>query len=154
MKCPECGYDMGKSSKCLRCGYTVRAIVPVDPETIEHEEPKKTKVINADDVRVSRGHGGGLFDSIFGGGLGSIFGGGIGSLFDSLFGGFSLFGEDEDAGYEYDPKYYDDFGNEIELPDEFERESVEISTVEFMEEEPQADKKKKKDDRGDRGGKK
>ena len=145
MKCPECGYDMGKSAKCLRCGYTVRAIVPVDPEKIEHEEPTKTKVIGADDVRVSRASGGGLFDSIFGG-FGGLFGGTFGGLFGSLFGDF--FGEDEDAGYEYDPKYYDDFGNEIDLPDEFERESVEISTVEFMEEDPKErkGKHKKKDD--------
>ena len=143
MKCPECGHDMGKSSKCLRCGYTVRAIVPVDPEKIEKEE-EPTKVISADDVHVSRSNGGGLFDSIFGG-LGSLFGGGIGGLFDSIFGGFgSLFGEDEDTGYEYDPKYYDAFGNEIDLPDEFERESVEIHSVEFMEEDPKDAKHKKK----------
>ena len=156
MKCPECGHDMGKSSKCLRCGYTVRAIVPVDPEKIEQEEPTKTKVINADDVRVSRASGGGLFDSIFGG-FGSIFGGGLGGLFDSIFGGSifgDLFGEEEDTGYEYDPKYYDAFGNEIHLPDEFERDSVEISAVEFMEEEPKDEKKKKKGKNDDRDDKK
>ena len=56
----------------------------------------------------------------------------------SLFGGFVLFGEDEDVGYEYDPKYYDDFGNEIDLPDEFERESVEIRDAEVLEEPPKA----------------
>ena len=151
MKCPECGHDMGKSSKCLRCGYTVRAIVPIEPEKIEQEakaDKEPTKVIRADEVRVSRGTGGGLFDSIFGG-IDSIFGGGLGSLFDSIFGGFSLFGEDEDAGYEYDPKYYDDFGNEIDLPDEFERDSVEISAVEFMEEDSKESKGKRKKKDGD-----
>ncbi len=141
MKCPNCGHDMGKSSKCLRCGYTVKAIIPVDAEKIEQEKEEPTKVIHADQVKVSRAS-----DSIFGSIFGSdgFFGGGIGGIFDSLFGGFSLCGEDEDEGYTYDPNYYDDFGNEIEVPDEFERDSVEIDSVELMEDEQKSGKKKNK----------
>ncbi len=130
MKCPVCGYDMGKAAKCLRCGYTVTAIIPVDPEKIEQEEPQKTKVISEDRVTVSRASDGGIFGSLFGGGIGdifdSIFGGG-------LFGGMGIFEDEEEDGYTYDPKYYDDFGNEIELPDEFERDSVEVTQVETLE---------------------
>ena len=127
MKCPKCGYDMANKSKCLRCGYTARDIVLIDPEKIEKEEvPKEERrEINPDDVRVSRAGGGSIFDSIFG----SFFGG---SMFGGLF--ESLFGEPEETGYEYDPKYYDDFGNEIYLPDEFERESVVIDESVITEE--------------------
>lgn len=128
MKCPECGHEMGRSAKCLRCGYKVKAIVPVDPEKIEHErddEPVR-KSIDPDSIRVSRASGGGLFGDLFGGGL-------FGGLFGDILGGFDIFGDMTD-GYEYDPKYYDDFGNEIYLPDEFERESVEIENVEYLEE--------------------
>ena len=136
MWCPNCGHEMGKASKCLRCGYVNKGIIPIDPEKIEREredEPVR-KEVNPDDVHVSRAGGGSIFGDIFGGG----FFGGIGDIFGSLFGGFGLFGEDEDVGYEYDPKYYDDFGNEIDLPDEFERESVEIRDAEVLEEPPKA----------------
>ncbi len=132
MKCPECGHEMGKGAKCLRCGYAIKAIVPIDPEKIEEERDEPTaarREINPDDVHVSRAGGGSIFGDMFGGGLF----GGLGGIFDSLFGGF--FGMDDDAdGYEYDPKYYDDFGNEIYVPDEFERDSVEIENVELLEE--------------------
>ncbi len=130
MKCPACGHEMGKKSKCLRCGYAIKDIVPIDPEKIEKEkepEPERRE-IHPDDVHVSRA-GGSIFGDIFGGG---IFGG-IGSIFGNLFGGFDIFGDEESTGYEYDPKYYDDFGNERYVPDEFERESVEISDIEYME---------------------
>ena len=133
MKCPNCGHDMGNRAKCLRCGYTITSIVPIDPEKIEkeQEEPSsRRRVVDPDDVHVSRAGGGSIFGDLFGGG---IFGG-LGGIFDSLFGGFDLFGEEEDSGYEYAPKYYDDFCNEIRLPDEFERESVEITDVELLEE--------------------
>lgn len=152
MKCPVCGYDMGKSSKCLRCGYAVTAIVPIDPEKIEQEEPQKTKVIAEDRVTVSRASDGGIFGSLFGGGIGdifdSIFGGG-------LFGGMGIFEEEED-GYTYDPKYYDDFGNEIDLPDEFERDSVEVTQVETLEPDHKksAAQKQKKSSSGKRRPKK
>ena len=137
MKCPKCGHDMGRRSKCLRCGYAVSAIIPIDPKKIEHDnEPdSEHREVDPDKVRVSRA-GGSIFDDIFGG---SIFGN-IGNIFGSLFGGFGLFEDDGADGYEYDPKYYDDFGNEIYLPDEFERESVEIDNVEILEEEPQNNK--------------
>ena len=130
MKCPKCGHDMGQRAKCLRCGYAVTSIVPIDPEKIEKEdEPRSShRVVDPDEVRMSRNGGGGFFDDIFGGGLF----GGIGSIFGSLF-GMDLFGEEESSGYEYDPKYYDDFGNEIDLPDEFERESVEIDADQITE---------------------
>ena len=132
MKCPQCGYDMANKSKCLRCGYTARDMVLIDPEKIEEEgEPKEEKrEIDPDDVRVSRAGGGGLFESLFG----SFFGGGFfgGSMFGGLFD--SLFGEPEETGYEYDPKYYDAFGNEIYVPDEFERESVVIDESVITEE--------------------
>lgn len=133
MKCPKCGHDMGSKAKCLRCGFVYKGIVPVDPETIEtEEEPKSSRrVVDPDEVRVSRAGGGSIFGDIFGGGL-------FGGLFDSLFGGSifaDIFGVDDiPEGYEYDPKYYDAFGNEIYIPDEFERESVEISDVELLEE--------------------
>lgn len=135
MKCPKCGLDMANKSRCLRCGYTVKDVVLIDPEKIEkEEEPKEVKrEINPEDVRVSRA-GGNIFDSLFGGFFGgSMFGG----LFDSLF------GEPEDTGYEYDPKYYDDFGNEIYVPDEFERESVVIDASEItVEHEPKKEERK------------
>ena len=104
MKCPACGHEMGKKSKCLRCGYAIKDIVPIDPEKIEKEkepEPERRE-IHPDDVHVSRAGG-------------------------------NIFGDEESTGYEYDPKYYDDFGNERYVPDEFERESVEISDIEYME---------------------
>lgn len=133
MKCPQCGHDMGNRAKCLRCGYTIKDIVLIDPEKIEQEsEPKTTrKEINPDDVHVSRKGGGSIFGDIFGGGLfgGGIFGG-LGGFFDDLFGFES---DDNSQGYEYDPKYYDDFGNEVYIPDEFERDSVEIRDVELLE---------------------
>lgn len=134
MKCPKCGYDMGLRAQCLRCGYAVTSIVPIDPEKIEKEgEPRSShRVVDPDNVRVSRGQSGSVFDDIFGGGLF----GGIGSIFGSLF-GMDLFGEEESTGYEYDPKYYDDFGNEIDLPDEFERESVEIDADQITEVPPE-----------------
>lgn len=137
MKCPACGHEMGNRAKCLRCGYTITSIVPIDPEKIEKEkesEPERREV-NPDDVHVSRAGGGSIFGDIFGGG---IFGG-IGDIFGSLFGGFDIFGNDEDAGYEYDPKYYDDFGNEIDLPDAFERDSVEIADVEYLDAQPSSE---------------
>ncbi|MCI8488024.1 hypothetical protein [Pumilibacter intestinalis] len=131
MKCPKCGHDMGKSAKCLRCGYTVKAVIPVEPDKIEHEQSaEERREIDPKNVRMSRS-GGGIFEDIFGG---SIFGN-LGNIFGGLFGGFGLF-DDEPDGYEYDPKYYDDFGNEIYIPDEFERESVEIADVEILEEQP------------------
>lgn len=140
MKCPQCGYNMGNHAKCLRCGYAVTSIVPVDPDKIEQEEPKEEntthRVVDPDDVYMSRGGGRHVFGDLFGGG---IFGG-FGSLFGDLF-GVDLFGDDSDTGYEYDPKYYDDFGNEIDLPDEFERDSVEISDVEYLEEPSDKDTK-------------
>ena len=128
MICPKCGHDMGKRAKCFRCGYTVSAIVPIDPKKIEHEPNEERKEINPDDVHVSRA-GGSIFDELFGG---SIFGS-IGGLFGNIFDFFGV-NDDRADGYEYDPKYYDDFGNEIYLPDEFERESVEIDASVISEE--------------------
>lgn len=146
MKCPECGHDMGKRSKCLRCGYTVKSVISIDPEKIEQEKTTKEeqsvrKEIHPDDVHVSRA-GGSIFGDIFGGG---IFGG-FGSIIDSIFGGFDIFGSDNSRGYEYDPKYYDDFGNEIYLPDEFERESVEIADVELLEDMPKREKQERREE--------
>lgn len=135
MKCPKCGHDMGSKAKCLRCGFVYKGIVAIDPEKIEtEEEPKSSRrVVDPDEVRVSRAGGGGIFGDIFGGGL-------FGGLFDSLFGGSifaDIFGVDDTPdGYEYDPKYYDAFGNEIYIPDEFERESVTIENAELLVESP------------------
>ena len=121
---------MGKRAKCLRCGYTVSAIVPIDPKKIEHEPDEERKEINPDRVHVSRA-GGSIFDDIFGGSIFGNLGGIFGNIFD--FFGVDDYGSD---GYEYDPKYYDDFGNEIYVPDEFERESVEIDASEISEVQP------------------
>lgn len=133
---------MGNKSKCLRCGFVYKGIVSIDPESIEKEEDPQTsrRVVNPDDVHVSRARGGSVFDDF----VGSIFGGspfgGLGDVFGDLFGEF--FGYDErDEGYTYDPKYYDSFGNEIYVPDEFERESVVVQDVELLEEQPKTRKK-------------
>ena len=145
MKCPQCGHDMGKRAKCLRCGYTSKGVIPIDPEKIEKEREQKTerREIHPDDVHISRAGGGGIFGGLFGG---SIFGG----LEDLLSGFFGEF-DDGDNGYEYDPKYYDSFGNEIHVPDEFERKSVEIREVELLEESvDKQDKKHKRKHRKDR----
>lgn len=125
---------MKNKARCLRCGYIATGIVPIDPEKIEEEEvagePKtERREINPDNVRISRGGNRGF-------GFGGLFGG-LEDLLSDFFGVF----DDSPDGYEYDPKYYDSFGNEIYVPDEFERHSIEIKeeTVELLEEEPQAD---------------
>ncbi|MDE7463658.1 MAG: hypothetical protein K2M48_01395 [Clostridiales bacterium] len=62
MVCPQCGYDMGNKSKCLRCGYEVKTLVTVD-ETRKKDEDE-TKVIDPADVFISNGYDD--FDDSFG----------------------------------------------------------------------------------------
>lgn len=131
---------MGNKSKCLRCGFVYKGIISVDPENIEKEEETKIsrRVVNPDEIHVSRARSGGsIFDDFVGGIFGDSVFGGLGDVFGNLFGEF--FGYDRgEEGYTYDPKYYDSFGNEIYVPDEFERESVEIYDVELLEEQPKS----------------
>ena len=141
MKCPHCGEPLPAGrAKCRRCGYEVKDVALTGEQEQEQgkDEPATTREVSPDEVHVSRSGGGSLFDDLFGGGI-------FGGLFGNLFGG--IFGSDEDRGYEADPRYYDDFGNEIDLPDEFERESVLIEDVEVYEEsEEKSDKSGRKKD--------
>lgn len=102
MICPNCGYDMGNKSKCIRCGYEVKtlAVVDTDAENNESKSGKEdkieTKVIDPCNVFLTHPNGyegieddfgmefsfGDPFASLFG----DFFGDPIGDLLGGLFG--------------------------------------------------------------------
>lgn len=85
MICPQCGYDIGNKSKCIRCGYEVRTLVTVD-ETKKKDEPE-TKVIDPDNVYISSSVD--VFDDGFDDPFSMLFGNifdPIGDLLGGLFG--------------------------------------------------------------------
>ncbi len=92
MICPQCGYEMGSSHKCLRCGYEVKTLVTVDEkeqtkENKSKEEEPVTKVIDPDKVYISNADDG--FDDGFDDPFSMLFGDifdPIGSLLGGLFG--------------------------------------------------------------------
>ena len=85
MICPQCGYDMGNKSKCLRCGYEVKTLAVVDESEQNEqrqEEHNDTKVIDPCNVYLTHPYG---YDDDEGTGFGP-FGSPFASLFDDLFG--------------------------------------------------------------------
>lgn len=94
MICPQCGYDMGNKSRCLRCGYVSKNLTVYDDKSDDGktnedktEEPQKeeekpdVKVIDPCNVYLTHPYG---YEDDSGSGFG--FGGPFGSLFDDLFG--------------------------------------------------------------------
>ena len=91
MICPQCGYDMGTKSKCLRCGYTEKTLAVVDES--KHDEHKgsdeqkkndgtpEVKVIDPCNVYLTHPYGYDDYGSDYG-----AFGSPFSSLFDDLFG--------------------------------------------------------------------
>ncbi|MBD5132769.1 MAG: hypothetical protein HDT28_09345 [Clostridiales bacterium] len=96
MICPQCGYDMGKKNKCIRCGYEASELTVFDEkEQAEREkerEQSETKVIDPCNVYLTHPYGYDEYDSDFGMGdpfgslFGSLFGDPIGDLLGGLFG--------------------------------------------------------------------
>lgn len=83
MICPICGYEMNKSSKCIRCGYIVKTLAVTDESKKKQDEQKpETKVIDPCNVYLTHPYG---YDDGFGSGFG-VFGGPFSSIFDELFG--------------------------------------------------------------------
>lgn len=78
MICPQCGYDVGNSHKCKRCGYEIKTLATVDESRRNNEEEIETKVIDPSDVYISREY----VSDDFGFGFADP----ISSLFDDLFG--------------------------------------------------------------------
>lgn len=90
MICPNCGYDMGNKSKCIRCGHEVKtlAVVDVDAENKESKSGKEdkieTKVIDPCNVFLT--HPGGYEGIEEDYGMGFSFGDPFASLFGDFFG--------------------------------------------------------------------
>ncbi len=56
MVCPQCGYDMGRAHRCMRCGYEVKTLVTVDEDRSDgenKEEEPNTVVIDPSNVYLS-----------------------------------------------------------------------------------------------------
>ena len=103
MICPQCGYDMGTRSKCLRCGYEEKTLVVVDEkDKSDSDEPKQekeekpdVKIIDPCNVYLTHPYGvdddsysfgspfASIFDDLFGDPIGDLLGG----LFGINFGG-------------------------------------------------------------------
>lgn len=86
MICPQCGYDMGTKSKCLRCGYEEKTLAVVDEREKKEgsrmdEEKIETKVIDPCNVYLTHQYGYDDYDSDY-----VTFGSPFSSLFDDLFG--------------------------------------------------------------------
>ena len=52
MICPQCGYDMGRAHRCLRCGFEIKTLAVVDEdeekkEEREHKEEEPSTVVIA-----------------------------------------------------------------------------------------------------------
>ena len=87
MICPQCGYDMGNKSKCLRCGYEVKTLSVVNQKD-EHGQDAQgdnNETIDIDPCNVFLTHPYG-YDDDFGTGFGSPFDDPFVSIIDSLFG--------------------------------------------------------------------
>ena len=41
MVCPQCGYDMGRAHRCMRCGYEVKTLVTVDEDRSDGENKEE-----------------------------------------------------------------------------------------------------------------
>ncbi len=52
MICPQCGYDMGNKSKCMRCGYEVKTLATVD-RSQKKDEDNDAKVIDPENVYIT-----------------------------------------------------------------------------------------------------
>ena len=89
MICPQCGYEMGNKSKCLRCGYEVKTLSVVtqkdENEQDARQQQEKPEVIDIDPCNVFLTHPYGYEDD-FGTGFGSPFDDPFVSIIDSLFG--------------------------------------------------------------------
>ena len=95
MVCPQCGYDMGRAHRCLRCGFEVKTLAVVDEDAEEQksenkEEEPSTVVIDPRNTYISspdEDDGFGMFDPFDP--FGSLFGGmfdPIGDILGGLFG--------------------------------------------------------------------
>ncbi|MCM1367782.1 MAG: hypothetical protein NC184_03110 [Roseburia sp.] len=78
MICPQCGYDVGNNHKCKRCGYEIKTLATVDESVKNKSDDAETKVIDPNDVYISREY----VSDDFGFGFSDPFS----SLFDDLFG--------------------------------------------------------------------
>lgn len=87
MICPQCGYDMGNKSKCIRCGYEVKTLTVVTENDEKKQEQKQEKdetiVIDPCNVYLTHPYG---YDDEYGTGYGSPFDDPFVSIIDSLFG--------------------------------------------------------------------
>lgn len=77
MICPQCGYDVGNSHKCKRCGYEIKTLATVDESSKSKNDDAETKVIDPNDVYLSHEY----VSDDFGFGFSDP----ISSLFDDLF---------------------------------------------------------------------
>lgn len=85
MICPQCGYDMGTRSRCLRCGYEEKTLAVIDDKESDSDEPEQEKeekpeVKVIDPCNVYLTHPYGVEDDYF------TFGSPFSSIFDDLFG--------------------------------------------------------------------
>ena len=95
MICPQCGYDMGRAHRCLRCGFEIKTLAVVDEndekkEEHEHKEeepstvvidPRNTYISNPDEDYFDTFDPFDPFGSLFGGMFDPI-----GDLLGGLFG--------------------------------------------------------------------
>lgn len=153
MICPQCGHDMGSAHRCLRCGYEVKNLAPVDSsrsnddgnERKNSEEENNTKVIDPSNVYITTsyddGYSGGYtdpFSSIFD----DIFGDPLTSLLGGLF-GFDIRGESRS------PHRHDE---EPQKKKKKQGPVVEVKNVEFFDEEGnKIDSDKKRANKPDSG---
>lgn len=65
MICPQCGYELGNNNKCMRCGYEVKTLVPVDEKSEsdgENAEEREAKVIDPESTYLTDEYGNSVDD--------------------------------------------------------------------------------------------
>lgn len=136
MICPNCGYDIGNKSKCLRCGYEIKTLALQDKNDKQKEE-NDTKVIDPGDTFITQSLDDGSdpffdvdpFSSLFG----DLFGDPISDLLGGLFGiDLNPFGGSRRRVYVREPE---------EPPKKKKKQGpvVEVDEVEIIEEDPDED---------------
>ena len=131
MVCPQCGYDIGTKNKCVRCGYEVKTLAPIDEEEQKKRQEEETIVIDPQSTILTDEYGNSvdddddeyytdpisaIFDGLFGG-----------DPFASLFGGFGgLFGDPQPRRSARKER--------AESSREKDRNIVEVKKVEFFDE--------------------
>ncbi|MDR2201495.1 MAG: hypothetical protein LBP26_01820 [Clostridiales bacterium] len=148
MRCPVCGEEIAPGkTKCLRCGYAVKALaVRAEPDGGDKERASdgdiEVKEIGRDEIHMGRPRKG--VGDIFGGGLfnGTLFGG-ISELVSDILGGFfsgDPFGE-LDA---FNGEAEDDFPVDV-----FDRDFVEVEEIETIDPDDKPDKRGRRDGKRD-----